>query len=342
MDVRLLSGMIGDLMLQADSLSLPGLGTFVAEDMPASFSDRGYSVNPPYRRITFTSRQTQDNMLAALYSASNEGLSQEDAASIIGGFCATLLEELNATKSVDLPGLGRLRATREGQLFFVPDPDLDISPDACGLATVSLKTHSAAAPVLPDFSFTAPPAPTPAPAPAEPAISGAEEPETLPIEEENAEIGAQEPQTLPIEEEPVESGAEEPQTLPKDNSADAAEEDSVRDPLTLTNRVPDDIIRSEEPEPQEPEPQPEEPEPQTEQPEPTVEKPEPKHTVADHNTKNKVILWAVAIACVVAILLIAFVIVSRIYPEFTDKLLYTPEQLELLNTPIDDGTGLPG
>ena len=150
MDVRLLSGMIGDLMLQTDSLSLPGLGTFTAEEMPATFSDRGFSVNPPYRRLSFTSRQTEDNQLAALYASSNEGLSAEDAASIISSFCDSLKDELNSTKSVDFPGLGRLRATREGLLFFVADPDLDISPDACGLGAVSLKTHSLSAAELPE------------------------------------------------------------------------------------------------------------------------------------------------------------------------------------------------
>ena len=56
MDVEFLSGMIGELMLDHDSLSLPGLGTFVAEDMPASFSDRGYTINPPYRRLSFTGK----------------------------------------------------------------------------------------------------------------------------------------------------------------------------------------------------------------------------------------------------------------------------------------------
>ena len=54
MDVELLSGMIGELMLDYDSLNLPGLGTFVAEEIPASFSDKGYTVNPPYRRLSFS------------------------------------------------------------------------------------------------------------------------------------------------------------------------------------------------------------------------------------------------------------------------------------------------
>lgn len=40
-----------------------------------------------------------------------------------------------------MPGLGRLRATREGTIFFIPDEDLDIYCSGFGLQPVSLKTH---------------------------------------------------------------------------------------------------------------------------------------------------------------------------------------------------------
>ena len=41
MDVILLSKMIKTLIIDHDTVGLPGLGTFVAENIPASFSDRG-------------------------------------------------------------------------------------------------------------------------------------------------------------------------------------------------------------------------------------------------------------------------------------------------------------
>ena len=42
-----------DLVLDSDLVVVPGLGTFRAEVVPASFSDKGYTVNPPYRKLTF-------------------------------------------------------------------------------------------------------------------------------------------------------------------------------------------------------------------------------------------------------------------------------------------------
>ena len=53
MDIDLLSRMIGTLIVEHDQVGLPGVGTFVAEMMPASFADRGYTIHPPYRRLSF-------------------------------------------------------------------------------------------------------------------------------------------------------------------------------------------------------------------------------------------------------------------------------------------------
>ena len=162
MDVDFLSRMIGELILDHNSLSLPGLGTFVAEDMPATFSDRGYTINPPYRRLAFWERKTSDGLLSELYAADN-GIAIEEATAIIESFLEDLKAKLEAEKTVDLPGLGRLRATRENTFFFVPDEDLDISPDAFGLEPVSLKSHVLTS--LPEVPVRQEPAPAPEPVP---------------------------------------------------------------------------------------------------------------------------------------------------------------------------------
>ena len=40
MDIDLLSKMVGELILDNDEVSLPGVGTFVAEVVPSTFSDK--------------------------------------------------------------------------------------------------------------------------------------------------------------------------------------------------------------------------------------------------------------------------------------------------------------
>lgn len=140
MDIDLLAKMVGELILDNDEVSLPGVGTFVAEVMPSSFSDKGYTINPPYRKLSFRQREKSDGLLAALYASAN-GVDVQTASSILERFLAELRETLKVRKTVIFPGLGRLRATRENNFFFIPDEDLNIYPEGFGLEPLSLKTH---------------------------------------------------------------------------------------------------------------------------------------------------------------------------------------------------------
>ena len=140
MDIDLLSAMVKEVMMNHDSVTLPGLGSFMAELVPASFSDKGYTINPPYRRLYFIPHQGDDTLLADLYSTSNN-VNIADATRILVEFLTDMKEVLITRKIVVFPGLGRLRATRENHFFFVADEDLDIYPEGFGLEPVSLKTH---------------------------------------------------------------------------------------------------------------------------------------------------------------------------------------------------------
>ncbi|MBO4340098.1 MAG: hypothetical protein J5835_01530 [Bacteroidales bacterium] len=143
MDIDLLSAMVKEVMMNHDGVTLPGLGSFMAELVPASFSDKGYTINPPYRKLYFIPRQGTDTLLADLYSTSNK-VSVADATRILVEFLTEMKEVLITRKIVVFPGLGRLRATRENHFFFVADEDLDIYPEGFGLEPVSLKTHDQA------------------------------------------------------------------------------------------------------------------------------------------------------------------------------------------------------
>ena len=138
MDVELLSRIIRELIIDHDEVALPQVGTFVAELVPASFSDRGYTVNPPYRRLSFVQRPGSDTLLVDFYANAN-GIDVHMAESYLGDFLSELRKVLEERKVIVLPGLGRLRATRENALFFVPEEDLDIYPEGFGLKSVSLK-----------------------------------------------------------------------------------------------------------------------------------------------------------------------------------------------------------
>ena len=188
MDIDLLSKMVKELILVNDRVTLPGVGAFVAEMVPASFTDRGYTINPPYRRLVFRQgvSQEKDHLLVDMYASANN-IDREMAEKLLREFLKGMVEELRKRKMLVFTGLGRLRATRENNFFFICDENLDIFPEGMGLEAVSLKSHSK--PKELDFSEVDAVVNSPAEPSAEPAAEPSAEPrwwlgETEPEEED--------------------------------------------------------------------------------------------------------------------------------------------------------------
>ncbi len=219
MDIDLLSKMVKELILDNDRVALPGLGSFVAEVVPSTFSDKGYTINPPYRRLYFRSKPDEGRELAGFYASTNK-VEEDMAERIIKDFVSELKSVLHTKKTVVFPGLGRLRATKENNVFFIADEDLDIYPAGFGLEPISLKTHqetreevSAALTdlksILEEPKAEAIPEPSPELA-SDPLPEPAPVPET-PEVQESADAEASEPETVKVQAaEPVEEQKTEP------------------------------------------------------------------------------------------------------------------------------------
>lgn len=291
MDIDLLSKMVKELILDNDRVALPGLGSFVAEIVPSTFSDRGYTINPPYRRLFFRSKPDDGELLVKFYAESNN-VDLEIAEKIIRDFIIELKSVLHTKKTVVFPGLGRLRATKENNLFFVADEDLDIYPAGFGLEPISLKTH------------------VETPQEVAAVVEGLKEIITEPVEE-SIDIALQE-EVIPTE-------WTEPEPQPEPEAE--LEPEPQPEPATKPEAEP-------EPQPEqkaEPVPEPErapQPEPEPEaQSEPALE---PKKS-------GKVLKTILIVIAVLIILLAVYVVAMRLFPDFLNNLLYTPEELEIIN-----------
>lgn len=328
MDIDLLSKMVKDVILDRDEVSLPGVGTFVAEMVPASFSDRGYTINPPYRRLYFRQRtDAADTALADLYAGSN-GLDQEQAQQILTDFLSEMKEVLKARKIIVFPGLGRLRATKENNFFFVADGDLDIWPAGYGLEPISLKTHQETPEEVSSVvenlrSIIADPvSPVPTTVPVEPEVEDKSTNTEIEPEVEEESAATEEETTVPETEERTETqdDGEAVQTGP------------------TTETVPETIVPSETEPAVEPVEGtiPSETEPAEEETAPAVteQNPVPEETAGDSGkpkSARKIALYiciGLLVAAVVA--LAAFLILAHSVPDFIDRLLYSPEELDLL------------
>ena len=309
MDIDLLSKMVKELILDNDRVVLPGLGSFVAEVVPSTFSDKGYTINPPYRRLFFRSKPDEGDELAAFYAETNN-VDKAMAERIIKDFVAELKPMLHTKKTIVFPGLGRLRATKENAVFFVANEDLDIYPAGFGLEPISLKTHqetreevSAAVVGLKSLlSETVQEIPV---QPAKP------EPEPEPIVDSEPVQPVQKPEPMA-----------EPEPEPEVKTEPVVEPEPVKEPVQEEPaREPVSEQKPEVAKPEEPEPEPMKP-----------AEPEPLPEPAAKKKSGKPALVAVCVIAAIAVLmLIALAVVGRMAPEWVDQFLYSAEELRILN-----------
>lgn len=330
MDIDLLSKMVKELILDNDEVSLPGVGSFVAELVPSSFSDKGYTINPPYKRLSFRKKaDVSDNVLIDFYAKSNN-VDRATASKIVIDFLSEMQKVLELRKSIVFPGLGKLRATKENIFFFVADEDLDIYPEGFGLEPISLKTHEET--------------------PAEVSATIAALQDILNPEETEGQSGSgEQPEAESGSEEPSESvsGPEDVSEVTSDGQPESsleaeAESDSELQPeqqatAEESGHQSENESQSEAEDEQENEPQ-QQPESDNE-PDVPVEQnnskePEQSRTEPAKKSRKgwKALIWtAVAIAALAVTFIVGFVILAHIAPDFIDSILYTQEELEIIN-----------
>ena len=357
MDISLFSEMIKNLILDNDEVTLPGVGSFVSEVVPSSFSDKGYTINPPYRKLSFRHRQGKDNLLAEFYSKSN-GTDLESAEKLVKVFLDGLEEDLRTKKTVEMPGLGRLRATREGTIFFIPDEDLDIYCSGFGLQPVSLKTHEETPeevaravsdlrkmvddPVPPlkplpetgqEEAVGTKPEPVAATEPAfRPEPVSATEPASRP-----EPVAATEPASRP---EPV--AATEPASCPEpvapDPASPASEEDSPAGPSAPVAAASTQDLPAAPASPVElPTPAAQDAPAAPASPDAPATPASPDQSAAQvspapsGNVRKKRLLTGVAVVIFIALLALGgFILLSRLSPDLVDRMLYSEDELRLI------------
>ncbi len=310
MDIDLLSKMVGELILDSDEVALPGVGTFVAEVVPSTFSDKGYTINPPYRRLSFRQRESSDNSLVEFYARSN-GVDERTAASILRPFLAELKETLKVKKTIIFPGLGRLRATRENNFFFIPDEDINIYPEGFGLEPLSLKTHvetedemrAAVAslqqildePVV-EEEEVAPAVAEAAPVVEEEAAPVVEE-EVVPVVEETvpAAVKPEVPEPADVEEEVVPVVEEEPApAVEAANSAGPA-------PVKVVEDVQEEDYGWDD-----------------------------EENYRSWRRRRSFIVAGIVLVSLLVLFIVGFIVLAHIAPDFIDSILYTDEELDII------------
>lgn len=329
---------------------LPGLGTFVTEEAPAQFSEKGFTINPPYLKIEFRTDMPQDQGLVDFYCKANRE-SSNVAREVIIDYIAALGKQLYQLKNLDFPGLGRLRAARAGAVIFVPDEDLSIFPQYDCLEPVSLRFRPE-----PVMGF----APEDVPAEEVPV-------EETPVEEISAEETPAEeaPATVEMEEtsapfEEAESIAPAEETVAEqETSAPAeavAEESAETEAVVPAEPAAEETVEAIEETPSAAEESAEESaeasaaeESAEEGAEPAVEDtaetpsaeaieeaPSAEETAEETPSNPAKTFWIGVLVLVIlaALFFAAVAIIGRTYPELIDPYLYTPSELKILRAKL--------
>lgn len=314
MDIDLLAKMVGDLILEHDEVALPGVGTFVAEMVGASFSDKGFVINPPYRKLSFRQREGDPDLLIDFYARTNS-LDKATASRILSQFLSEMKEILKTKKYIIFPGLGRLRATRENLFFFVPDEDLNIYPEGFGLESVSLKSHEEVAEIA-ELTETVD---------ALADINGTETPESVPSAPETPSDSTETPESVPSapvipsdSTETPESVLSEPVEVPAPADKTAVAPSAVA-PVAPSAAAPVTPIK--------------------EHSAPAAKTPSSSeyhhHHHHHHSSRRhrKMPVWQkelLILGCAAIVLLVLLAVLGRVAPEFVDRFLYSRDELEIL------------
>ena len=301
MDIDLLSKIVKEIVLDNDSVTLPGIGSFLAEIVPSSFSDKGYTINPPYRRLYFTRKEGNDTLLVDFYASSNK-VSRDDATRIVVTFLSEMRDVLKEKKTVHFPGLGRLRATKENNFFFIPDEDLDIYPAGFGLAPISLKTHEE---TEDEVSAAVAGIASVLEEPLQPQVPQQEQEPQAPLEPQISQEpqGAQEtkePQPLLGAAEHEEEPKKEPKEAPKEHQKKSV---AVSTPVMTSQEALEDIDKKELRQ---------------------ARKGWRRHR---RLRLSKIVLIVLG---VLLLLIIIYAIIARVNPAFVDRFLYSEEELEII------------
>ena len=306
MDIALLSKMLLRLLQDHDSVSLPGLGAFVVKQEPAWFSDKGYTINPPAKRLSFVASEEDDGLLVDYYAASN-GIERAVAEDYIRRFACEMLEVLKRKKTLALEGLGRLRATRENAVFFVADPDLNLESESIPLRSVSLKSLVNEESVEISVPLRRP----------EPAVETAPEPAV------ETETVAEETETVPEETDAVPEGKETvtaaTDAVPEETDAVAEEKEAVAEAPEVVEEEP--AVKEESAAVEE------EPAAEVE----TVSEEQGGQIKGRKKISKAWYIIPIVLVCLALVCLAVFLVLCDVAPDFVDSLLYTPEELKIIN-----------
>jgi nucleoid DNA-binding protein/cell division septation protein DedD len=129
---------IKDLLYQADSVRIPGLGTFVSTYQNARTDFAGTKISPPAKSFKFDDSRKEEDELMWTWISEQEGLSETEARIMVADFVADINHEIHEGRDVVIEGLGIFSANVTGKIEFQFSVENNFNPESIGFTEIEL------------------------------------------------------------------------------------------------------------------------------------------------------------------------------------------------------------
>ncbi len=140
MNLAVISVLLQELLFDNQRITLPGVGTFSLEEIPASFLEDSNIMLPPTKKIVFDNTQIKNDGLLENAYARKTGLILEDSKRDLLFLSKKVKEAISNELKVVIPGFGALYNSK-GEIAFEKDSDFDIAPDSFGLDAIIVEPN---------------------------------------------------------------------------------------------------------------------------------------------------------------------------------------------------------
>lgn len=148
MDINLLSKLIKESLFDQDRVVISGIGYFTTEQIAAKFSEDGKSILPPHLKISFIFDKTiSDDHLKKLYIHKADAKSEEAAAQW-ESFMEEFKENLKKDGKIEIPQIGELFYNGNNTLEFSTHDNGSLFQTVYGLEQIPIKPLTNTIPVI--------------------------------------------------------------------------------------------------------------------------------------------------------------------------------------------------
>ena len=127
---------ISELLFRYDCVTVPNLGSFLAEKISANIDKNTGEFTPPSKRISFNSQLKNNDGVLANHISEIERISYEDALLKINKQVSCALEDLENNCLIEFSGIGSLTKSKNGKFIFEPTKKENYLKESFGLTTI--------------------------------------------------------------------------------------------------------------------------------------------------------------------------------------------------------------